>query len=317
MKLITVGCSFTEGQGLKMQSFECYTTKLAEQLNLKFYNFGLCGASNDYIFRKVFELIETDVITKEDVIIIQWTHYNRKELPTVYQDKKWYHYPPNGYIATRDKKIYNEHFGVQHEYFTDDIQSHQNSLKSKNTKLLDLYTYTFLQNEYQQITTKNYINSLYAYLEYMGYNHLHFFGWKECIIDGVSEDKSLFLKETFGEFANIIGKEHPNKDGHEGWAKFLNQKILEFKFINPFERELNTYAKKMHKLKLEIEQEIPLLFKKRMEKLKIEFEKEIDETHAKIRIEKERQLQEELDEIRLKKETELQNELSIIAKKLI
>jgi hypothetical protein len=317
MKLITVGCSFTEGQGLEFQSFECYTTKLAEQLNLKYYNFGLCGASNDYIFRKVFELIETNVITKEDIIVIQWTHYNRKELPIVYQDRKWYYYPPNGHIPTRDKMIYSEYLGVQHEYYHIDTQSEMYKLRDKNMKLLDLYTFNFLQDEYQQTTTKNYINSLYTYLEHMGYNHLHFFGWKNCIIDGVSENKPLFLKENFGEFANITGNEHPNKIGHEEWAKFLNEKIVEFKFINPFERELNTYAKKLHKLKVEIEKEIPLLFKKRMEELKIEFEKEIDDTHAKIKIEKENQLQTELEKIKLKKEIDLQSELNKIKKTLI
>jgi hypothetical protein len=317
MKLITVGCSFTEGQGLEFQSFECYTTKLAEQLNLKYYNFGLCGASNDYIFRKVFELIETNVITKEDIIVIQWTHYNRKELPIVYQDRKWYYYPPNGHIPTRDKMIYSEYLGVQHEYYHIDTQSEMYKLRDKNMKLLDLYTFNFLQDEYQQTTTKNYINSLYTYLEHMGYNHLHFFGWKNCIIDGVSENKPLFLKENFGEFTNTIGNEHPNKIGHEEWAKFLNEKIVEFKFINPFERELNTYAKKLHKLKVEIEKEIPLLFKKRMEELKIEFEKEIDDTHAKIKIEKENQLQTELEKIKLKKEIDLQSELNKIKKTLI
>jgi hypothetical protein len=233
MRLITIGCSFTEGQGLEFQSFECYTTKLSEKMGIKYYNFGLCGASNDYIFRKFFELIETNVITKEDIIIIQWTHYNRKELPIIYEDKKWYYYPPNGHIPTRDKRIYNEHLGVQHEYYNIDTQSEMYKLRDKNMKLLDSYTFNFLQDEYQKTTTKNYINSLYTYLEYMGYKHLHFFGWKNCIINGISENKPLFLKENFGEFANTIKNNHPNKEAHFNWSEHLYQKIKEFKFIPP------------------------------------------------------------------------------------
>jgi hypothetical protein len=317
MKLITVGCSFTEGQGLELQKLECYSHLLSTMLNLECYNFGLCGASNDYIFRKVFELIESDIITKEDVVIIQWTHYNRKELPLSFADKKWYYYPPNTHYPMSDKKLLDTKRGVQDEYYEINIDKELNKLKNAHTKLITNYTFNFLQDSYQQNTTKNYINSLYAYMEYMGYNHLHFFGWKNCIIDGVSENKPLFLKENFGEFTNTLGNEHPDKTGHEEWAKFLNEKILEFKLINPFEKELNSYAEKLHKLKVEIEEEIPLLFKNRMEKLKIEFENEIDDTHAKIKIEKENELHAELEKIKLKKEIDLQRELNKLTKTFI
>jgi hypothetical protein len=316
MKLITVGCSFTEGQELKFQDFECYTNKLAEQLNLEYYNFGSSGASNDYIFRKVFELIETNIITKEDIIIIQWTNYNRKELPIVYEDKKWYYYPPNGHVPMWDKKLFNDITRVQNEYYGIDLQPKMYELKDKNMELLDLYTFNFLHDEYQKNTTKNYINSLYTYLEHFGYNHLHFFGWGDCVIDGIDKNKSTFLKENFGNFTNTGKNRHPNKTAHNKWAKFLNDKILEFKFINPIERDLNTYVKKMHKLKIEIEEEIPILLKNHMEKLKIEFEKEIDDNHTKIILKKERQLQEEIDKIILKKERQLQEEIDeIILKK--
>ena len=106
----------------------------------------------------------------------------------------------------------------------------QTSQLGKNSKLLDEYTFNFLHDEYQITTTKNYINSLYTYLEHFGYKHLHFFGWKNCIIDEVYENKLNFLKENFGEVANIVGKDHPNKEGHLKWAEHLHQKIKEFNF---------------------------------------------------------------------------------------
>jgi hypothetical protein len=68
MKLFTIGCSFTEGQELKNMKMECYTHVLAEKLNLKYFNFGACGASNDYIFRKVFELINSNTLQSDDII---------------------------------------------------------------------------------------------------------------------------------------------------------------------------------------------------------------------------------------------------------
>jgi hypothetical protein len=231
MKLFTVGCSFTEGQDLQNHTKECYTHELSKKLNLEYYNFGLCGASNDYIFRKVFELVESDIITKEDILIMQWTHYNRKELPIIYEDKKWYHYPPNGHVPMWDKKMLNKILGVQNEYYGIDLQEKMYELRDKNMKLLDSYTFNFLHDEYQKNTTKNYINSLYTYLEHFGYKHLHFFGWNQCILDGIIENKSFFLKESFGEFTNTIKSNHPNKEGHLNWSEHLYQKIKEINYI--------------------------------------------------------------------------------------
>ena len=37
MKLITIGCSFTEGQGLKNHINECYSHQLAQKLKLEYY----------------------------------------------------------------------------------------------------------------------------------------------------------------------------------------------------------------------------------------------------------------------------------------
>jgi len=231
MKLFTIGCSFTEGQGLKNHKIECYSHQLSEKLNLKYYNFGSSGASNDYIFRKIFELIENNTISKEDIIVIQWTHYNRKELPVIYKKRNWYHYAPNTYFPMWDKQISNDYLNVQPEYMGIELQSEMHELKDKNSKLLDTYSFNFLHNEYQKTTTKNYIKALYTYLEHFRYKHLHFFGWGDCVIDGIIENKSLLLKENFGEFTNTIGNEHPNKEGHLKWAEHLHQKLKENNYI--------------------------------------------------------------------------------------
>jgi hypothetical protein len=231
MKLFTIGCSFTEGQGLKNHITESYSHQLSEKLNLEYYNFGLCGASNDYIFRKIFELIEEDTITKDDIIVIQWTHYNRKELPIIHNNRKWYHNVPNSYWPNRDKKIYINFERVQYEYLKDDVHADMHELKKKNVKLLDTYNFNFLHDEYQITTTKNYIKGLYTYLQHFKYKHLHFFGWEKCVINEICENKSVFLQQNFGEFTNTNGKEHPNKEGHLKWAQHLYQKIKELNYI--------------------------------------------------------------------------------------
>jgi hypothetical protein len=139
---------------------------------------------------------------------------------------------------------------------------------------------------------------------------MHFFGWDNCVIKSIFAEKENFIKETFGGFTNTNGNEHPDKDGHKIWADFLNEKIIDFKFINPFENQLDTYQKNLYKLKVEIEEEIPNLFKNRMERLKIEFEKEIDNSNKKIRKEKEKEMEERLKKIKLKKEKEIDDRLN-------
>jgi hypothetical protein len=229
MKLFTIGCSFTEGQELENHRIECYTHSLAEKLNLEYFNFGACGASNDYIFRKVFELINTNALHNDDIIIIQWTHYNRKELPVIHKNKKWYHYLPNSFHAYQDKSIVRQgrNLLVQNEYINNDIATDMKEIEANNKKVLDDYIISFLQEEYQKNTTINYINALYTYLEYFGYNHLHFFGWDECIINSVYDNGVKFINKSFGGYTDTILNKHPNKEGHDKWAHILFEKLNE------------------------------------------------------------------------------------------
>jgi hypothetical protein len=311
MKLFTIGCSFTEGQGLKKQAIECYSNSLANILKLEHYNFGAAGMSNDYIFRKIFELLNSKIITEDDIILIQWTHFLRKELPFVSKNKKWFHTIPNSLHVYSDKVIIDKSdvSSVQNEYVYEDTTSERTLIESKNKKNLEEYSLKFLDEDYQLNTTINYINALYTYLEHFGYKHLHFFGWDKCIIESVFDNKPNFIKESFGGHTNTTNNHHPNKAGHKKWAEFLNKKINEFKFINPIESQLSSYQKHLYKIKVEIEEEIPLLFKERMEKLKIEFEKELKTTNQLIKIQKEKELDEEINKIRIQKELQMEGHL--------
>ena len=231
MKLFVIGCSFTEGQGLKNQSAEAYATKLGKKLKLEYFNYGAIGMSNDYIFRKIFELINSNVITKEDILIIQWTHYMRKELPIIHNGRKWYHTIPNSMHAYEDMIMHDldGHKFAKGEHLNQNLGDDRIEIESKNKKILEEYILKFINEDYQLNTTTNYINSLYAYLEYFNYNHLHFFGWKQCIIKSVLQNKSNFLKETFATYTNTSTNSyiasHPDKEGHENWSDFLYEKI--------------------------------------------------------------------------------------------
>jgi hypothetical protein len=229
MKLFTIGCSFTEGQDLQNHKTECYTHRLAEKLNLEYFNFGSCGASNDYIFRKVFELINSNTIHTEDILIIQWTHYSRKELPVIYNKKNWYHYIPNSLHAYQDKKITRQgkNLSVQNEHMNLKLHDDMVELESKNKKILEDYIVTFLHEDYQKNTTINYITALYAYLEYSHYKHIHFFGWNDCLLENVYGMGNNILQDSFAGYTDTYLNNHPNKEGHEKWANLLFEKIKE------------------------------------------------------------------------------------------
>jgi hypothetical protein len=312
MKLFTFGCSFTEGQGLKYPPNESYSSLLAKNLQIPYFNFGSAGMSNDYVFRKVFELLNDNTITKDDIIVIQWTHFIRKELPVSYENKIFYHSIPNSIHAHEDKVLrkQGEVTYVKNEYFEKHLDELHQELIDENEEFLNIYNLKFLNENYQKNTTINYINALYTYLEHFGYKHLHFFGWDKCIIKSVFNDKPNFIEKTFGGHTKTLHNEHPNKNGHKNWAEFLTQKIIELQFINEYENQLNNYQKNLYKLKVEIEEEIPNLFKNRMNKLKLEFEKEIDDTNQKIKEEKQKELEIEIRNIKSKKEKQLEQELN-------
>jgi hypothetical protein len=315
MKLFTFGCSFTEGQELKEQATECYSHLIAKNLKIDYFNFGACGASNDYIFRKVFELLNSETITKDDIIVIQWTHYIRKELLFEYEDKEFYHYVPTSLHAYDDKVIITDSTffnkpTVQNNYINQNLDKIRKNIESKNEEFLNIYNLKFLNENYQKNTTINYINSLYTYLEHFDYKHLHFFGWDKCIVESIFDNKKNFIKETFGGYTKTKQNQHPNKESHNKWAEFLSDKIIQFKFVDEFENQINNYRKNLSKLKIEIEDEIPNLFKNRMDKLKIAIANEIEIANDKIKHTKQLELEKQLKEIKKQKESELEKELN-------
>lgn len=275
MKLYSVGCSFTEGQGLHRQAFEAYTTKLAEKIDIEFFNFGNCGASNDYIFRKAFELINSNTIKKEDIIIVQWSHYMRKEIPTIVDKKKFYHSIPTSYHANTDKEIFKKHKVVQNQYLEEDLAELSKKIELENKEILDLIILKFLHEDYQKNSTINYINSLYTYLEHFGYKHIHFFGWDECVIESVFNKKEKFIKETFGDHAKIIGREHPDSKSHKSWAEVLYKKAKELNYLDNLDFQINNYRNKLHKLSNEIQSDIETVNENFIEEQKVKLEKEM------------------------------------------
>lgn len=225
MRLFVIGCSFSEGAGLKEVN-DRYSRLLGNTLKINNYNIALSGSSNDYIFRKVFELLENS-ITKNDILIIQWTHFIRIELNHKYENINLYYNPPASLNASMDKIFNNNSVNFSHKKIDTNVID---EIDNKNQKYINDYILNFLNPEYQYNKTKNYIKSLYSYLELNEYKHLHFFGWDKCIIEEVL-NYPKFINESFGGYTNTIGTEHPDKSGHDMWSNVLYNKLKELNYI--------------------------------------------------------------------------------------
>ena len=88
MNIFSVGCSFTEGQGIGGREHS-YSKHLSKKLDAYHFNFGEAGHSNKYIFRKSIELLKK--WNKNDLLIIQWTNPFRDEIAS---NEGFLFYPP-------------------------------------------------------------------------------------------------------------------------------------------------------------------------------------------------------------------------------
>ena len=75
-RLLTVGCSFTYGEELPEPAAQSWPALLAKEFDYELTNLGVCGGSNDYIFRQA---VESPAMIDYDLVVIQWTERSRTE----------------------------------------------------------------------------------------------------------------------------------------------------------------------------------------------------------------------------------------------
>lgn len=75
-RLFTFGCSYTSWSWPTWADMLVYEYK---QRGLEGYNFGRCGAGNQYIFIKLLEADRKYKFTEEDTVIVEWTSMQRED----------------------------------------------------------------------------------------------------------------------------------------------------------------------------------------------------------------------------------------------
>jgi hypothetical protein len=223
MKIVSVGCSFTEGTGVGRQN--AYTRHVADLCGCEYENYGEGGHSNKYVFRKVVSLLKN--WNKDDILLVQWTSPNREEVVT--KEGYIFYSPFNNFLSLEflfGQDVANNPIGKNFtkEKHIEIIQNYK--------KVLNDYTENLTNIDYSDTMSICYQISLFNMLENLGIKHINFFGWEAIKTDNVYQfSNEKFLKEAFGEYTKTPGNEHPNLNGHIEWAKFLFDKLKNFNYI--------------------------------------------------------------------------------------
>ena len=144
IKIITVGCSHTEGIGVNNN--ETWPAYLSSALNVKHINMGFTGRSNDYIARTVNEYVTR---FNPNLVIVMYTYPSRREYwteygPQPYAANAWGYfedYPDKHKALTKlssEQSDYNNWY-LNHQFI-------KNTCKANNTSLI--WDGTFLNYKY-------------------------------------------------------------------------------------------------------------------------------------------------------------------------
>lgn len=222
MKIVSVGCSFTEGSGVGR--INAYTRHLADLMNCDYKNFAESGHSNGYIFRKIIQLIND--WNNDDILIIQWTSPNRQTLVT---NEGYSFYPP--FITFMSLEFLFGQDVANHPDAKEYTDEKQKDIIKNHSNFLNEYEKKFSNFQYLDLISYGYQISIFNMLENLKIKHIQFYGWDSIKLDVKKFVNKKFLQESFGGYTNTNHNEHPDLNGHLKWAKFLFNKVNEFNYV--------------------------------------------------------------------------------------
>lgn len=109
MRVAVTGCSFSDYTGVE----HVYGETLAYHLNAEYVHLASGCGSNDRSFRRIVESVEDNTLTKDDVVIIQLTNPERKEIISKYFSyskigKQKFEFLNNEIISTNAIPVYEK-----------------------------------------------------------------------------------------------------------------------------------------------------------------------------------------------------------------
>ena len=180
-RLFTFGCSYTR------YNWPTWADIIADDLQIPFQNWGVCGIGNIAITSKILECDLKHKFTKDDLIIVNWSSWHRIDL--VNQNRNWHNggnafnnpmFPPK-YL----KKYWNQN---------DDIVKNSTAIISSN-KMFNI-NYQSHMIDYQG-KSEGYKDGLYNFSNYQYY------------LDNLPK-KNIFDNSDNSKFNNTVEDTHPD-----------------------------------------------------------------------------------------------------------
>ena len=246
MKLFSFGDSWTEGVGgnlkeeyttdipeerTKIRHKYCWPNYLSKLLNCEYQNDGVGAYSNNVIFNSISARLKSDIITKDDFVIVMWSSSLRDDLPF---------FPNTNSFTMWGKRYKNKQHLYRFIFEQSDNDGTKHARLEKNFR--DYYVSNLFTDTYYDIVNQNYILYLQFMFKEMGIRYLfcdafdsmistnlisdidrteiidktHYWGFKEKTMANFLID--LKRKDVWEDYNYWIGRtqgKHPNSEGYK------------------------------------------------------------------------------------------------------
>jgi hypothetical protein len=218
--LLVLGCSISDYTHVDRTWGEI----LAKQYNLNYIHEAAGCGSNWRMWRRAFDLIDNNIITKQDVIVVQYTELIRREFWSPYQNESRPLHGSNG--KSNMTEAYDDghitRYKIDAEQLGDYTKKEQAFFKSYTRMLnpkFELESFRMMHNMFQ------------GYMSDKGFANLYFL---KCADFGVLYEYNKFHKiyqnnyiHAPDAFDNHLPNDqgHMNQQGHQLLADLVYQKL--------------------------------------------------------------------------------------------
>tara|TARA_B100002019_G_scaffold174112_1_gene150540 strand:+ start:10328 stop:11032 length:705 start_codon:yes stop_codon:yes gene_type:complete len=227
--LLSNGCSWVNGAGLKDRNNERWSHHLSKKMNMKDINISSEGASNDTITRTTIEWFTKNQVDFKDVfVVIGWTQFTRAEFfNDVTQE-----YENQNFVSFGDSKT---------DKTTEDFFEKQSKMMLRPSDLTPTHTWWRVYLKYYFNFEKkltDYVNNVLFLQSFFKSNNINFLQYQSFgeghkdVISNKLIDNNLFISEMMDD--SILDQSddsgHPGLKSHQQWSNTLYDNIKGLKY---------------------------------------------------------------------------------------
>lgn len=219
-KLYVFGCSFSS-KHLKITEKDVYGHLLAEDLGMELHNFSKSGLSNEMSLLYLTKIMKK--ITKDDIVIFQFTSYNRRAYLRDEKNIDDFHTSTGITDQNLKEKLKQFNYGTEifTEHMIETLLHFHIDWQRRTIKIL-------------HETIKNVLNQLKCKVYKMYMNDLDFDilnPYEKCVKYPTKDNVNNISMNTFNIDHDLVvspSDPHPNKEGHFRYKEIIKNLIYKF-----------------------------------------------------------------------------------------